>query len=437
MTSNSATAAPATASSSKTTASSMSPAPPSTPTPAPPNSPSSASAAADSPTLPSARISTATAPPTDWNPSTPVAPTPAAYGITLQIDGGIIAVGTTDTAANGNFVVARVDPNTGLLDTGFGTNGFTTTSFGSAAAAGAVAVLPNNDILAAGNSGSNVVLACYTPSGVLDTTFGNNGTEVVPGLTTANWQVGLALESSGKILVAAADGSGHLAVERLNSDGSVDSSFGSSGIATVNPGGTGAQATSIVVQSGGQIVLGGYAHTQSGTEAVAATLSASGAAQNNFSGSDFTTLNAVATASGTVGSAAVEPIGGGVVLASSTASATEFSKLSTAAIAPTATLAPTTITSPTGTATFTVVYNDDVAIDPTTVGSGNVTVSNGTQSFQVTSATPSSQSPGSPLTVTYMPSPRLGGEFSFAENGRLYRRPRQSGNKHRGRRRRG
>src|SRR5205823_1351173 len=114
----------------------------------------------------------------------------AAYAVALQGNGGIIAAGTTSTTGGGDFVLARVDPNTGLVDTGFGANGVTTTDFGAADAAEAVVIQPDQNILVAGRSGTSVVLARYDPSGQLDASFGSGGKLAVPQLTTSGRSVG-------------------------------------------------------------------------------------------------------------------------------------------------------------------------------------------------------------------------------------------------------
>jgi uncharacterized delta-60 repeat protein len=337
-----------------------------------------------------------------------------AYADALQVDG------TTSTTSGGNFVVARIDPNTGLLDTGFGTGGYTTTSFGNDSAAGAVLIQPDNNILVAGDVAGAVALARYTPQGTLDTTFGTGGTEILP--LTSSQSVGLTLLPDGKILVAANDNSGgEVGVMRLDSDGATDTTFGAAGIASVATGGYG-ESNSIFVQPGGQIDVGGVYAFNGVQKSVLATFTANGQPENNFSGSPIDVFGSAANDDDTLG--LIAPYPGGVAFAQSVGSGaggvdggtTVFTEPLTDAIPPTATLTPVTVTTPSASASFTITYNDNVAIDPTTIGPGNITVSQGNETLQVTSATPSSQSADSPLTVTYTVAAPIS-LFSAADNG--------------------
>ena len=52
----------------------------------------------------------------------------------LQADGKIVAVGSTSTGSDGDFALARYNPN-GSLDTSFSGDGKQTTDFGLASAA--------------------------------------------------------------------------------------------------------------------------------------------------------------------------------------------------------------------------------------------------------------------------------------------------------------
>jgi uncharacterized delta-60 repeat protein len=343
-----------------------------------------------------------------------------AYADALQEDGGIIAVGTTSTDSGGNFVIARIDPVTGLLDTGFGANGYTTTSFGNDSSAGAVLIQPDNNILVAGDVAGQVALARYTPQGTLDPSFGTDGTEILP--LTSSQTVGLALLPDGKILVAANDNSGgEVGVMRLNSSGATDTAFGTNGIASVATGGYG-ESNSIVVQPGGQIDVGGVYAFNNVQKSVLATFTASGQPENNFSGSPIDIFGSAANDDDTLGLMAPYP--SGVAFAQSVGSGaggidggtTVFTEPTTDAIPPTATFTATTVTTPSATASFTITYNDNVAVDPTTLGLGNITVSDGHQILQVTSATPSSETAGSPLSVTYTVA-ASGNTFAAADNG--------------------
>src|SRR5262249_45866262 len=89
----------------------------------------------------------------------------------------------------------------------------------------------------------------YNTDGSLDTSFGSAGIANYSGL-------GGALQSDGKILLAGVGGPIGLTMERLNSNGSLDTSFGNQGVVTTSFTATTA-ATQVVVQPDGKIVLAG------------------------------------------------------------------------------------------------------------------------------------------------------------------------------------
>jgi uncharacterized delta-60 repeat protein len=119
-------------------------------------------------------------------------------------------------------VVERLNKD-GSLDTSFGTNGEQLISF----AAPDIAVLSDGRIVLGGsNNDGDLIVARLCANGSLDSTFGGGGQVVIPGVNLAGYFPGnsLALQSDGKIVLLLGNG----AVTRLNSDGSVDTSFGSS-----------------------------------------------------------------------------------------------------------------------------------------------------------------------------------------------------------------
>jgi uncharacterized delta-60 repeat protein len=130
----------------------------------------------------------------------------------------------------------RCCPSSGALDPTFGSGGIVTTaliqknSVGSISATG-VLLQPNGDIIAYGYfegnkfiKGGGGVMARYTPTGRLDTTFGSNGFVVTPNVVLR-----AALQSNGKIVTLLNGGN----VDRYNSNGSLDTTFGSNGVVGV------------------------------------------------------------------------------------------------------------------------------------------------------------------------------------------------------------
>lgn len=128
----------------------------------------------------------------------------------------------------------------GQLDPTFGHNGIVTTDLGSqqvSATAAAVTIQPDGKIVAFGgvasNSGRSLVAVRYNTDGSLDTRFGVVGIASVTGLTFPS---AMTLQPDGKIVGVGFNIGGHsgrigASVVRFSSNGTLDSTFGTGGIA--------------------------------------------------------------------------------------------------------------------------------------------------------------------------------------------------------------
>lgn len=188
-----------------------------------------------------------------------------AHSVTIQSDNKIVAAGYVDNGANYDFALVRYNPD-GSLDTTFGTGGIVTTPIGSSDdGANSVVIQSDNKIVAAGYSfgpigsgNSFFALVRYNPDGSLDTTFGTGG-KLTTGIetigTNSDMASSVALQSDNKI-VAAGYASNDLAVVRYNPDGSLDTTFGTTGKVTTGVR-VESQAAGVVVQIDGKIVAAG------------------------------------------------------------------------------------------------------------------------------------------------------------------------------------
>ena len=146
----------------------------------------------------------------------------------------------------------------GDLDPTFGAGGKVTTFVGNSNSdANAAAVQADGKIVVAGIP----LLVRYNNDGSLDTTFGTNGIVNVSGI---KYGVDVAIQPDGKILVTGQTNRNSVtfAVARLNSNGSVDTRFGSNGIASrpsCNVGANDCNATvhSIALGPNGKILVAG------------------------------------------------------------------------------------------------------------------------------------------------------------------------------------
>ena len=169
------------------------------------------------------------------------------HAVAIQSDGKIIAVGqATETEAD--FGVVRLNSD-GSPDSTFGNGGKVTTDFpgpnGPFDAANAVTVQSDGKILVAGvsnsqSTGDTFAVARYLTNGALDASFGTSGltTFTFGSRHTAAYAIGF--QSSGQIIVGGetegtgTDGNtGGVTLARLNPNGTLDSSFGTGGIAAV------------------------------------------------------------------------------------------------------------------------------------------------------------------------------------------------------------
>lgn len=192
-----------------------------------------------------------------------------ASGVAVQSDSKIVVVGSADTAMATpiNFAVVRYNAD-GTTDSGFGTGGKVTTSIQSNDdEAYDLAIQSDGRIVVAGATcvalGCDFGLARYNTNGTLDASFGTGGkviTAVRSGNDVAN---AVVIAPDGKIVAAgnseASFGNNDFAVFRYTSSGAPDFSFGTSGAAFVDFGGTDDFARGMVLDSGARILVTGQA----------------------------------------------------------------------------------------------------------------------------------------------------------------------------------
>ena len=192
--------------------------------------------------------------------------TPAPYsiaGVVVQPDGKIVIAGgnagltnASSSKKGGALELVRYTSN-GSLDTSFGSQGKVVTFLSQypAVVGDALLLQSNGDLIEVADTENFVespawILARYTPTGSLDTSFGTGG-QVITNFTSSqnNFEVGVGgavLQSNGEIVVAGQEhwttGSGstfqshtQAVVGRYNTDGSVDTTFGSGGLAPITP----------------------------------------------------------------------------------------------------------------------------------------------------------------------------------------------------------
>jgi uncharacterized delta-60 repeat protein len=181
-----------------------------------------------------------------------------AFGVAVQPDGKIVAVGSADF--QNEFALARYTTD-GSLDASFDADGKVTTSFtGDHDSAHDVAIQADGKIVAVGTAGfESYALARYESDGSLDPSFGGDG-KVLSDLTGGrDVAYAVAIQANGKIVVAgrSAGARGRFALARYESEGSLDTSFGGDGIVFTNFTSQDDYATDVAIFANGKVVAAG------------------------------------------------------------------------------------------------------------------------------------------------------------------------------------
>ena len=179
----------------------------------------------------------------------------AASAVDIQTNGKIVVAGFITNGTDEDFAVVRYNAN-GSLDGTFGTGGKVVTDFGgSFDEAHDVKVQPDGKIVVVGMGDGppnlKFALARYNSDGTLDNTFGAGGKVTTP-LSFDARAFAAALQGDGKIVVAGY--AGGFAIARYNSDGTLDSSFATGGVVVLE---TNSQANDVSIQPDGKIVAAG------------------------------------------------------------------------------------------------------------------------------------------------------------------------------------
>ena len=192
-------------------------------------------------------------------------------GVVAQPDGKIVASGYfTNTELWYVMLLVRFDTD-GVLDPTFGDAGIVKFNYGSVDDEGEDLVLtPDGSILVCGVTVTqtynySALLAKFTPTGDLDSTFGTAGT-VKEDLGMFDFASNVSLMADGTIIMAGSSGVGppngfDMAVWKYVSDGSRDVTFGTNGVVQHQLDGYYAMINAMEVQADGKILVGGQART--------------------------------------------------------------------------------------------------------------------------------------------------------------------------------
>ncbi|MCK0155512.1 hypothetical protein MWU49_17490 [Alcanivorax sp. S6407] len=186
-----------------------------------------------------------------------------------QPDGKLVVAGRTQgNNRRYDFFIARLLED-GNPDVSFGNNGITVTAVSTSTdIANALALQADGKLIAAGYTsgaeGIDFALVRYNSDGTVDSGFADNGIAVhnLAGGAGTDIATGLAIQGDGKILAAGRADTGSdydFAVARFNTDGSLDSGFGTTGAVLTDMGGINDFGAAVIVQPDGKMVVAGEA----------------------------------------------------------------------------------------------------------------------------------------------------------------------------------
>jgi uncharacterized delta-60 repeat protein len=195
------------------------------------------------------------------------------YSMDIQVDGKVVVAGSSFNGLNNDFALVRYNIN-GSIDSTFGYDGKVITEIGANDdLAWAVKLQANGKIVVVGqsNNPSEISLVRYNTNGSLDSTFASNGiASTIIGVGCSGYA--LIVQSNEKILVAGNSSNisqSLFTLIRYNENGSLDTSFSSDGIVTTAIGTFGDYASSLALQSDDKIVLAGSNFNNDGYPRVA------------------------------------------------------------------------------------------------------------------------------------------------------------------------
>lgn len=213
-----------------------------------------------------------------------------ARGVVVQDDGKLVVAGITNNASTSYDIFVARYLSDGSLDTSFGSNGVVVTALSSSGDyAESLLLQPDGKLVVAGYTNGTGMLVRYNSDGSLDTSF--NGSGIATGTSGFSF-IGMALQTDGKLVATGSFSNGSdndFAVTRFNSDGSVDSGFGTNGTVLTDLGGNDI-GRSVIVQADSKLVVVGYFFAGAAPNIAVARYNSNGTLDSSFDADGMLTL---------------------------------------------------------------------------------------------------------------------------------------------------
>ena len=215
-----------------------------------------------------------------------------ARGVLVQSDGKIVASGYATVSGNQDAAFVRVLSN-GTLDTSFSSDGVFTTPIATGYdCANDIAQLPDGKLMAAIQSYTNSVgdfgLLRLNTNGTLDTSFDGDGKLLTDYIGSEDYAAAIAIQPDGKIVTGGAvhfGGSNYdFALIRYHPNGALDTTFDGDGKISHQFGPGHDDIRDIVLQPDGRIVCVGNTNNGSNLDMAVARLNPDGSLDATFDG---------------------------------------------------------------------------------------------------------------------------------------------------------
>lgn len=217
--------------------------------------------------------------------SQPNPPTKRSYGrkIIIQNDGSILIGGSFDygTSVNLDFAVFKITSN-GQFDNSFGVNGYDYYDVSGTDALTDIFLQNDGKILLTGKTFNPVIVTIIrlNTDGSLDNSFGSNGISLIDFGTACQSGISISQVENGKIVVSGSRGpcfNQDFFISRLDSTGLIDSDFGVNGFSFFDNGGSEAMSSMVILPDKNILLTGTL-----GTDILIACFDSAGILNSSF-----------------------------------------------------------------------------------------------------------------------------------------------------------
>ena len=179
-----------------------------------------------------------------------------------------------------DIIILRLNAN-GTLDNTFRTNGVATWDGGGTDTGYSVATDSTNRPIVAGHSSNNLIVSRFKTDGSLDNTFGTNGIVTYDSGQGDDTGYSVITDSANRIVVAGYSSNGpdlDITIWRFNPNGTPDTTFDTDGLVTWDSGNGDDKAYSVAIDSANRIIVTG----ESASDLVVLRLNPDGSLDTTF-----------------------------------------------------------------------------------------------------------------------------------------------------------